>query len=429
MKWTQPDWQIQKEASRLECTQSGVTAAVSEFSEAGGSQVVGDVTCIVWYRSHHLVVPFYSAGPILVESGPGELVPMAKHDAVTVGIDLGGTSIRIGLYDQFMRLLASHSMPTHVRAGAQAAVNEMATAIRLLLSEIAAAGLNPDVTGIGIGSPGPINLRTGVLGLLPNLHGWENFPLRDALATATGLPVILESDANAAALAEWKLGAGRTTGLDTMVMITLGTGVGSGFILDGKVWHGMFGMGGELGHSIVEPGGLLCGCGSRGCLEVYASANGLIRLAQAIGNGPEASPALQSLTREPGFTPLDVALLAQAGDASAQRAFHQLGRYLGLGLANLISTLDPPVVVIGGGVASAWTLFAPAMFAAVHEHSVVYRLVAPTQQTAMERDRTFIRPALLGPSAGLLGAGLLPHLAVPASEQPSFDAFRQEITQ
>ena len=126
--------------------------------------------------------------------------------------------------------------------------------------------------------------------------------------------------------------------------------------------------------------------------------------------------------------PVDVALLAQAGDTSAQRAFERLGQYLGLGLANLISTLDPPMIVVGGGVASAWELFAPAMFASVREHSIVYRLVGPTQQRAMERDRTFIRPAVLGPAAGLLGAALLPHLAAPQSEQPSFTAFVEDTS-
>ena len=348
---------------------------------------------------------------------------MSNPQVLTIGIDLGGTSIRVGLFDRAMRLLAQQAMPTRVAAGPQRAVEEMAAAISTLRTDYT----SNSVLGVGIGSPGPINLRTGVLGLLPNLHGWEDFPLRDALAAATGLPVILESDANAAAIAEWKLGAGRASGLETMVMITLGTGVGSGLILDGKVWHGMFGMGGELGHTVVEPGGHLCGCGSHGCLEVYGSANGLIRLAKSIGQTAEASPAMRSLTRA-AFMPLDVALLAEAGDTSAQLAFEQLGRYLGLGLANLISTLDPPMIVVGGGVASAWPLFAPAMFAAVLRNSVVYRLVAPAQRERMEQDRTFIRPALLGPAAGLLGAALLPHLAGPTADQPRFEEFTQETS-
>ena len=352
--------------------------------------------------------------------------PTQAPTGLTVGIDLGGTSTRLGLFDPAMRLLASHSMPTRVAAGPQAAVDEMVAALRATLRGFVDAGRPFGVLGVGIGSPGPINLRTGVLGYLPNLHGWENFPLREALAAAVGAPVILESDANAAAIAEWKLGAGRATGLETMVMITLGTGVGSGLILDGKVWHGMFGMGGEVGHTIVVPDGAPCGCGSRGCLEAYASAKGLMRLARAVAASAEGSPALRELTARPDFMPLDVALLAEAGDHSAQLAFEQLGGYLGIGLANLVSTLDPPMIVIGGGVASAWPLFAPAMLASIREHSVVYRLVAPTQAAVLERDRTFLRLAVLGPSAGLLGAALLPHLARPSADQPDFAQWAQE---
>lgn len=335
---------------------------------------------------------------------------MTGSETVAVGVDLGGTSIRVGLYDRAMHLLDSHTMATRVADGPQSTVDEMAIAIRLLLRLRGEAGLQHEAIGIGIGSPGPINLKTGVLGLLPNLPGWENFPLREALARATGLSVTLESDANAAALAEWKMGAGQATGLASMAMITLGTGVGSGLILNGRVWHGMFGMGGEVGHATVEPGGLLCGCGSRGCLEMYASANGLVRLARSAATEPDASPAMRELGQSIPLTPLAVALLAESGDTAALRAFARLGTYLGIGIANLVNTLDLPMIVVGGGVASAWPLFAPAMFEAVRQYSVVYRLAEPTQRQSMEVDRTFIRPALLGPSAGLIGAGLLPFL-------------------
>ncbi len=326
---------------------------------------------------------------------------------VAVGIDLGGTSIRIGLYSRTQELLASDTMPTRVSAGPQAVVNEIAECIHRL---IASPGFEQyEAVGVGIGSPGPINLNTGVLGLLPNLPGWDSFPLRDALNQATGLPVTLESDANAAALAEWKLGAGRSTGLKSMAMITLGTGVGSGIILDGKVWHGMYGMGGELGHATVDPEGPVCGCGSFGCLEVYGSATGLVRLARGIAASDSASVELRALAARPeGFTARDVAELADADDASARQAFDRLGYYLGMGIANLISTLDLPMIVVGGGLAAAWDLFSPAMFESVRRFSVVYRLAEPSQRGELEVDHTFIRPAMLGASAGLLGAGLLP---------------------
>lgn len=347
---------------------------------------------------------------------------------VTLGVDLGGTSIRVGLFDPAIQLLGSQSMPTRVAEGPRAAVEAIAAAIDELLGSSRNENGRYEAIGVGIGSPGPINLRTGVLGLLPNLPGWESFPLREALAAATGLPVTLESDANAAAIAEWKLGAGQATGLDSMAMITLGTGVGSGLILNGRVWHGMFGMGGEVGHATVEPGGLLCGCGSRGCLEMYASANGLIRLARAAGTAAGASAAMEALGRSSELTPLAVARLAETGDAGAREAFHRLGTYLGIGVANLINTLDLPMVVVGGGVASAWPLFAPSMFAALREYSVVYRLVEPTQREDMETDRTFVRPALLGPPAGLMGAALLPLLQTASLGVPALQTRQTEST-
>jgi glucokinase len=338
---------------------------------------------------------------------------MAAPHPVTIGIDLGGTSIRVGLFDESMTMLDSHSMPTRVAAGPQAVVDEMATAVRLILKRTNTNGSLYQPRGVGIGSPGPINLCSGVLGLLPNLPGWDNFPLRAALSDATSLPVILESDANAAAIAEWKLGVGKTTGVSSMVMLTLGTGVGSGIIINGKVWHGMFGMGGEVGHATVEPGGLLCGCGSRGCLEMYASANGLLRLAREAAE-PGTAALRDLITAPEGFTAMQVAHLAEAGDPAAKVAFERLGSYLGIGIANLINTLDVPLVVVGGGLASAWPLFADSMFQTIHDYSVVYRLVAPTQRLTMEKDCTYICPAVLGPAAGLLGAALLPHLETPA---------------
>lgn len=339
---------------------------------------------------------------------------MTTPHRVTIGIDLGGTSIRVGLFDASMMLLESHTMATRIAAGPQSVVDEMAATVRMLLERGAACGRIYDPVGAGIGSPGPINLRTGVLGVLPNFRGWDYFPLRDALAKALDLPVILESDANAAGIAEWKHGAGKSTGHVSMIMITLGTGVGSGIILDGKVWHGMFGMGGEVGHSTVDPDGPLCGCGSHGCLEVFASANGLLRLARAIAESDDATPALRELAAKPGLTALQVSSLADTGDSAAKLAFERLGRYLGMGVANVINTLDLPIVVIGGGVASAWPHFSDSMFRAVHEYSVVYRLVGPTQYETLEENCTYICPATLGPAAGLLGAALLPHLGSPA---------------
>ena len=336
---------------------------------------------------------------------------MQRNNQLTLGIDLGGTSSRIGLFNADMELLDSRVESTTVPAGPANFVRQVVEMIAALKSA-ASLPIHDHILGLGIGSPGPINLRTGVLGHLPNLPGWGNFPLRQTLSDAVGLPVYLESDANAAAIAEWKLGAGRTAGLDSLAMLTLGTGVGSGLILHGRVWHGMFGMGGEVGHSTIDPDGPLCGCGSHGCLEMYTSAGALVRLTRQIACSAQSTPALRELVEHGrGFTSRRVAELALVhGDAAASSAFQQFGTYLGIGIAGIINTLDLPMVIVGGGVANAWPLFAPGMFQAVRDYSVVYRLARPSQIQTLEHDCTFICPAELGPAAGLLGAAMLPRL-------------------
>jgi glucokinase len=327
----------------------------------------------------------------------------SAYKRFTIGIDLGGTSVRLGLYDTAamqttLLPVDSQSYRTRVAAGPAAVVADMAESVRTMAAGLPAGS---SCSGIGIGSPGPLNLQSGTLGKLPNFPGWDYFPLRDSLAEATGLPVYLECDANAAAVAEWKLGAGRDAMLDSLAMITLGTGVGGGIILKSEVWHGMVGMGGELGHVSLDRNGPVCGCGARGCLEQYASANGLLRIAREHAFRDDASAALKALTsKSEGFTPREVATLAEGGDVTAHACFEELGFYLGFGIASLINTLDLPLIVVGGGVASAWKLFSPRMFESIREYSFVYRLGEPTQRETMEKDRTFIRPAALGPAAG-----------------------------
>ena len=330
------------------------------------------------------------------------------QDRLSIGIDLGGTTLRVGMFDASLTELDRETLVTRVKDGPNAVVADMVECVCRLRKKFPGSSV---VSGIGLGSPGPLNLDSGTLGLLPNFPGWDGYPLRDSLSRATALPVHLESDANAAAVAEWKLGAGRSAQVDSMAMITLGTGVGSGLILNGRIWHGMVGMGGELGHASIDRNGPTCPCGSRGCLELYASANGLLRFARAQAIASDATVAFKQFAdRSERFSAQDVARLAEAGDVSAQRCFQQLGECLGFGLASLINILDLPLIIIGGGLAGAWSLFSPGMFAAAHDYSIVYRLGAPTQREVMEPNHTFIRPAELGPSAGLLGAALLPFL-------------------
>lgn len=329
-----------------------------------------------------------------------------QQSGFSIGIDLGGTSTRVGLFDENLSLKGMRTVVTRVADGPDSAVAEMAASVAAILAE---ARLQ-QTPCIGIGSPGPIDLRGGILGLLPNLPGWENFPLRRELEAATSTVVVLESDANAAALGEWKLGAGRTPLVDSMAMITLGTGVGSGLILNGRIWHGMAGMAGEIGHATVFPEGDLCPCGSKGCMELYACAAAVVRFYRECAC-PAESTEQKNVLPATLLSAHSIALLAEQGNYCANVAYQRLGRFLGIGIANLISTLDLPLIVIGGGVAEAWNLFADSMFQAVADYSMVYRLARPEDSTVRQPDRTHIVPADLGPMAGLLGAALLPALS------------------
>jgi len=252
----------------------------------------------------------------------------------------------------------------------------------------------------------------------PNLPGWENFELRQELEKNLGIAVLVENDANVAALAECVLGQGKQLNVSSLCMLTLGTGVGTGIVLDSKIWHGMNGMAGEAGHISVVEGGVQCNCGTRGCLEVYASATGLTRLAREYASA-DSNSALAKLQQEnPGFTSNDLFELALAGDTKANSIFQFMGCALGRGLATLVNTLNLSAYVIGGGVASAWQLFAPSMFANLFSLSSIYRLTDPDQQLkpVMARARTLIVPAQLGPDAGILGAC---HMALSANHAVS----------
>lgn len=288
-----------------------------------------------------------------------------------------------------------------------AVVDDMCDAIRRLLDQYSNGR---EFAGIGVGSPGPLELPAGRLHHPPNLPGWDGFPLLAEMENRLQRPVLLESDANAAALAEYELGLGKELGIESMCMLTLGTGVGNGIILDGKLWHGSTGMGGEAGHMTVYPEGALCGCGNNGCLEASASATAIVNAAeQLIGLG--RAPGLSRLKEEElTLTAQSVADSARQGDPAASAIYQETGRALGICIAGLINILNLPLYVIGGGVANSWDLFAPTMFEELERRSYVYSLTAPGRvaSNGMPGGGTKVQPAKLGSEAGLLGACILP---------------------
>jgi glucokinase len=215
--------------------------------------------------------------------------------------------------------------------------------------------------------------------------------------------VVLENDANCAAMGEQWLGAGQ--GVDNLCMITLGTGVGGGFVVQGRPWHGLMGMAGELGHMTVVPDGTPCGCGSRGCLEQYASATAIKRMALEAVARNEAPALAREAALNPNFDAQTVFDCYRHGDPAAQAIFETAGTALGIALGNLINALNLPLHVVGGGVARAWEAFSPALFRELKRRSIVFRA---GEIRKVRHKATMVVPTNLHGSAGVLGAARLP---------------------
>jgi len=245
---------------------------------------------------------------------------------------------------------------------------------------------------LGIGCPGPLNSDGGVIHIAPNIPGWiDTYLVRD-LEDELRMTVFLENDANAAALGEWWLGAGRD--VDNLVLITLGTGVGGGIIIGGEVLHGARHTAGEIGHMVIRKGGLLCGCGNRGCLEAYASASAVAkRTLAAIYRGKETLLTDLVENKLEDITCKLVYDTAKKGDNLCKRVVEETGRYLGIGIANIVNIINPDMVILGGGMANAGDLIFEPVRKYAREHSFT---------AAMEGVK--IVPAALGVNAGAIGA-------------------------
>jgi glucokinase len=330
----------------------------------------------------------------------------------SIGVDLGGTNLRIAAVDEQGYLVEKTTLGTRVAMGRDHVVKDMCAAIQQVAEKHRDLG---KLLGIGIGVPGIIDMETGMVRESPNLPDWADYPVRAEIERQLGTRVILENDANSAAFGEKWLGVGKD--VDDMAMLTLGTGVGGGLVLGGRIWHGMAGMAAEFGHTTVEPEGALCGCGNRGCLEAYASATAVMRMArEAIAGG--AAPGLaQAANANVEFSAKAVYNLAIQGDEDARKIFRRVGRALGIVLADMVNALNLPMYVIGGGVSSAWDAFAPAVFEELRQRSMVYAATAPEPSHGqgasgkvepMGTKKTIVTRALLGSDAGLYGAARLP---------------------
>jgi glucokinase len=321
----------------------------------------------------------------------------------SLGVDLGGTNLRVAAYRTGNQVAELISLPTRLTQGRERVIRDLKEAVLALRSRFGAHG---ELLGIGVGSPGPLELPSGVIRNPPNLPGWDGFQLRAAIEEAIGEPIFLESDANAAALAEFELGSARAAGIHSLCMLTLGTGVGNGIILNNRIWHGNNGMAGEAGHLAVEPDGMACPCGSRGCVELFASATGVVRMAKE-ANDPILKAALPKDSSE--WTSHAIADAATAGNVTAIAIFQRVGRAVGFALASTANILNLPLYVVAGGLSNAWDLFAPAMFAEMRLRSYVFRPTEAAPGDPLDTPgKSFVRRAELGSDAGILGACLLP---------------------
>ena len=316
------------------------------------------------------------------------------EDRYIVGVDLGGTSINVGVVPfHGGTVLGMRSMATESHRGAKFVVDRMVQMIRDAMKDARReAGIGQDAfIGIGVGSPGPLDRRTGTVLETPNL-GWRNFPLRDLVANATGLEAVLDNDANAAALGEWWMGAGRKVG--TLLGLTLGTGIGGGIVLDGRVYHGASDVAGEVGHMTIDSTGRKCKCGNYGCLEAYASGPAIAARALEGLEAGAASLLPELVEGDLGrITAETVYEAIVAGDAYATEVMRETAKFLGTGLANLINMLNPEMVVISGGVTRAGDHMFEPLRAEVRKRAF---------RPASERCR--IVASELGDMAGVIGA-------------------------
>ncbi len=335
----------------------------------------------------------------------------------SIGVDLGGTNLRIAAVDEQGALVEKVTLDTGVSRGRDHVIADMCAAIQRLVEKY---NNSAPLLGIGIGVPGIIDMKTGLVRESPNLPDWVDYPARAAIEERLKTIVILENDANVAALGEKWLGAAKDYA--DMAMLTLGTGVGGGLVLGGAIWNGANGMAGEFGHTTVEPDGHPCGCGNRGCLEQYASATAIVRMAREAIANDGASALARTASSDPEFSAKSIYNLAIQGDEDARRIFRCVGRCLGIVLSIMVNSLNLPIYVIGGGASSAWEAFAPSMFEELRRRSLVYAATAPHDPSAAHEGasahvkagpghKTIITRALLGSDAGLYGAARLPMIA------------------
>lgn len=313
---------------------------------------------------------------------------MKKH---VIGVDIGGTNLRGAVVDSHGNVISRERIASDAHIGIDNLIRNLALLINKLRSD-------HDITGIGIGVPGILDSENGIITQAPNIRNAANFPIRKVLKNkiSADIPIFIENDANCAALGEHAFGVGKN--YSSLIMITLGTGVGGGMILNGRLWSGANGMGGEIGHIKIYPEGNKCNCGHRGCLESYASLSGLkIQIKKGIAEN-RINKSLISKINNTVEDKLPELLFAEAknGNRFTKKLWEDFGTSLGIGISSITNLLNPEIVVVGGGIANAWQMFLPSLKQTVKDNT----LTGPYKKLKISRSK-------LKDDAGILGAASL----------------------
>jgi len=279
-----------------------------------------------------------------------------------IGIDIGGTNTKLVVVNKAGKALAHERFKTEADKGPASFIKRLGAAVDGLRRDY-----GRQLVSVGIGAAGDVDPERGVLRFAPNL-GWRNVKLTAPLEKLTGLPCAMENDANMAAWGAYEIELKRK--LDDVLTLTLGTGIGSGMVIDGKLYHGSSGCAGEAGHMKIVPDGRLCGCGGKGCLEAYCGSGAIMRRARELVKNEAAYVKKFADPARPRFNTICLTRAAEAGDPAGRKVWAETGHYLGRGLASLILVLNPGCVVLTGGVSRARKWFLPAMLEVLKDQQI-----------------------------------------------------------
>ncbi len=303
-----------------------------------------------------------------------------------IAVDLGGTQVRAAIVDSNGHILEREQVLTDAQGGPEAVVSQ----IELLVKSISGKAAGKEILGVGVSSPGPLDTEKGIALSLPTITGFSEFALGAALRACISYPVVLENDGIAAAIGEWRLGAG--VGFSNVVYVTVSTGIGGGVIVDGRVMRGRRGMAGHVGHMIIVPDGDMCGCGTKGCFEAYGAGPAFTARARKRACGHATS--ILGLNGEEITSPA-VFAAAKTGDALALELVAEEAKILGMGFSSLLHLFSPDVLIMGGGLSHEFEMLAPGIVAQIHLSAMPAFKSVP------------IVKAKLGGNSGLVGAASL----------------------